>query len=468
MPRRWSTEQVLALAPDDSSRRAGAALAKPASWTSWGAAGDLVWGLCAGSGKSPYQTVVDLTGPAYKCSCPSRKFPCKHALGLLLAWAGSAVPVASEPSGYARAWQEGRVASARTRTQKLVAEAAGDKVKDEAAAARRAEQRARRVSAGVAELQLWLRDQVRAGLSGAQAGGYRHAEPIAARMVDAQAPGLAGALRRLSAIPASGDGWPGRLLGEYAQLHLLARAYDQIDALPPGLAAVVRSRVGYTTSREEVLATPAVSDRWQVLGTRDVIDAPVPARRVWLRGRDTRRCALLLSFAAGPAGSFPVTTEAALTAGDEIRADMHFYPGQPPLRAATGENRSAPADCGRPEPPAGGIATLLQEWAAALEQDPWLAEWPALVAGTPVAPAEPARPAPAGPGAATFRAATTAAGDRWYLVDETGAAVPLRGQDSLWQLLAVSGGNPVTVAGEWSASGLTPLTVWYGDQAVRL
>jgi hypothetical protein len=448
----WSAERVLALSPDESSRRAGSSLARPASWTGWGATGDLVWGLCAGSGKSPYQTIADLTGPAYKCSCPSRKFPCKHALGLLLAWASGAVPEAGEPSDYARTWQSGRVAAARARTERRAAGDGGGKVKDEAAAARRAEQRARRVSAGVAELQMWLRDQVRAGLSGAQAGGYQHADPIAARMIDAQAPGLAGVLRRLGAIPASGNGWPGRLLGEYAQLHLLARAYDQVDELPPGLAAVVRSRVGYTTTREDVLATPAVSDRWQVLGTRDVLDVPVPTRRVWLRGRDTGRLALLLSFAAGPDGNFPPATEAVLTPGDEIRADLHYYPGQPPLRAAMGENRSAPGRSGRPEPAGGGIAALLDGWAAALEQDPWLTEWPALLAGVPVAPQTAA--GPVAPAAA--------------LADESGAAVPLLGRDSLWLLLAVSGGEPVTVAGEWSADGLTPLTVWHGDQAVRL
>jgi hypothetical protein len=295
---------------------------------------------------------------------------------------------------------------------------------------------------------MWLRDQVRAGLSGAQAGSYRHAEPIAARMVDAQAPGLAGALRRLSVIPASGEGWPGRLLGEYAQLHLLTRAYDQVDELPPGLAAVVRSRVGYTTSREDVLASPAVSDLWQVLASRDVPDAPVPVRRIWLRGRESGRLALLMSFAAGPGGSFPGTTEAVLTAGDELRADMHYYPGQPPLRAATGKDRGIPEPGLRPEPAGGGISALLDDWAAALEQDPWLTEWPALLDGIPVA-------------------GGTAA-DQWYLVDASGAALPLLGRDNLWPMLAASGGNLVTVAGEWSADGLTPLTVWHENQAVRL
>src|SRR5947208_1355891 len=79
---RWTADQVLALAPDDSSRKAGARLATPAPWTGTGTAGAAVWGLCKGSGSRPYQTAVDLSGPAFRCTCPSRKFPCKHALGL--------------------------------------------------------------------------------------------------------------------------------------------------------------------------------------------------------------------------------------------------------------------------------------------------------------------------------------------------------------------------------------------------
>jgi hypothetical protein len=60
------------------------------------------------------------------------------------------------------------------------------------------------------------------------------------------------------------------------------------------------------------------------------------------------------------------------------------------------------------------------------------------------------------------------AGDQWHLVDSAGVALPLLSPESLWPLLAVSGGNPVTVAGEWSPPGLTALTVWHGDRAVRL
>jgi hypothetical protein len=448
VPTRWTTESVLGLAPDASAQHAANRLVNPSSWTAPGAAGHLVWGLCDGSGAQPYQVIADLTGPAYTCSCPSRKFPCKHVLALLLAWAADQVPEVGEPSDYARAWQAGRAAAAAAKERRAAAardRQDGKESKDEAAAARRSRQRAQRVAAGLAELQTWLRDQVWAGLSGTQAGGYRHAEPIAARMVDAQAAGVANALRRLSPIPASGDGWPGRLLAEYALLHLLARAHGQLDALEPGLAAVVRSRVGYTTSRDDVLAAPAVTDLWQVIAVRDLPDAPVPARRTWLRGGETGRFALLLAFA--PNGYVSGSADPLLALGTELRVDVHYYPGQPQVRAVTGARHGAAAAGPRPGASGGEgtVAALLAGWAAALEQDPWLTEWPALLTGTPAQH-----------------------GGRWHLVEESGMAVPLLGRESVWPLLAVSGGHPVTVAGEWGPAGFTPLTVWHGDQAVAL
>ncbi|MEC4114214.1 SWIM zinc finger family protein [Myroides pelagicus] len=50
---------------------------------------DLIWGECAGSGKNPYRCSVDFIdehNPVGRCSCPSRQFPCKHALGLMYAY----------------------------------------------------------------------------------------------------------------------------------------------------------------------------------------------------------------------------------------------------------------------------------------------------------------------------------------------------------------------------------------------
>jgi hypothetical protein len=423
-------EQVLALAPDPASARAARMLANPGPWSELGHAGDLVWGLCRGSAATPYRTVADLIAPAAGCSCPSRKSPCKHALGLLLLWAIGGVPEAAAPPAFA---EEGRPAVGPSAPARPRGE------RDEAAAAQRAAQRTARVAAGLAELEMWLQDQVRGGLAGAR---YGFADAAAARMVDAQAPGVAGLLRRLSTVPATGDGWPERLLGGYGRLHLLARAHERLDELPAALAATVRNYVGYTVTRESVLAEPGVADEWLVLAVRDLLDGAIPARRIWLRGRADGRYALLLVF--DPAGTFGQNPDAALQPGTVLPADAHFYPGRPPLRVVLGGRRGDPSPAGRPAATA-DLGAQLAEWAAALELDPWLPEWPAVIEGVPVP-----------------------AGDRWSLA-MGGGAVPLLvdGVDP-WVLAAVAGGRPAVLAGEWTAEGFRPLTVWHGDRAVRL
>src|SRR5688572_24678136 len=178
---------VEGLAPDAASVTAARKLARPAPWSQTGHDERAVWGLCKGSGARPYQAQVEFAGPAYRCSCPSRKVPCKHALGLLLLWAQGEVASAPEPE-WVRAW----IAERAKRAERP----AGAPPRDSEAAARRAEQRAERVAAGAAELREWLVDRIRTGLGGAATGGAEELYGVAARMVDAQAPGLASGLRR--------------------------------------------------------------------------------------------------------------------------------------------------------------------------------------------------------------------------------------------------------------------------------
>jgi len=57
---------------------------------------------------------------------------------------------------------------------------------------------------------------------------------------------------------------------------------------------------------------------------------------------------------------------------------------------------------------------------------------------------------------------------RWLLADHTGSVPIAPGFWRLAELVAVSGGRPVTVMGEQSADGLMPLTAWVDAQVVRL
>ncbi|GGT86009.1 hypothetical protein GCM10010244_08260 [Streptomyces coeruleorubidus] len=434
---RWTADQVLALAPDAASRKAGSKLGAAGPWSEAGSSDEgTVWGLCKGSGSKPYQTVVDIadaSGPAYKCSCPSRKFPCKHALGLLLLWAGGDAAV---PTGEAPEWAGQWIAGRRKRTEeKKAADSSGSPSgsADPEAARRRAERRAERVTAGAVELEQRLTDLLRAGLATAEQSGYGLWEETAARMVDAQAQGLAGRVRELGAIPSTGPGWPVRLLEECALLHLLGQGWLRRERLPEALAATVRSRIGLPASADG----PPVRDRWLVLAQYDTADTRLTTRRIWLYGADSDRTVLLLSY--GAAGRAP---ELALPVGLALEAEVSAYPGAGRLRVALGEQFAPPAPAAiRPR----GVTTsqAAARYGDALRDDPWLESVPVTLG----------------------RVVPTPDGDSWQLADaDEDAALPLtpsaRSRPGLWRLVALSGGAPVRVFGECGHQGFTPLTAW--------
>ncbi|MBD2833478.1 hypothetical protein ACN6LF_004598 [[Kitasatospora] papulosa] len=301
------------------------------------------------------------------------------------------------------------------------------------AAARRAERRAERVSGGARELEQRLTDLLRGGLAAAGRPGHGLWEETAARMVDAQAPGLAGRARELASIPASGAGWPARLLEECALLHLLDSAWLRLGRLPGPLAATVRTRVGLTAPA----GGPAVRDQWLVLARYDTPDGRIVTRRIWLYGRNSERIALLLSYGApgrAPAHALPV--------GAVIDAEVTPYPGGGGLRVELGTEFGEPVVTGTP-PPGGTAADAVAAYGNALRDDPWLDAWPATLRDVVPAPS----------------------GDGWQLVGVAdGSALPVAARalsrPGLWKLVALSGGGPLTVFGECGHRGFDPFAAW--------
>ncbi|MEV6110274.1 hypothetical protein AB0M28_37075 [Streptomyces sp. NPDC051940] len=351
----------------------------------------------------------------------------------MLLWARGDVPD-RVPEPWAGEWL-------RARRDRAAGKPTGPARADPEAARRRAAQRMRRIAGGAGELEQRLADLLRDGLASAPAPDAW--EETAARMVDAQAPGLAARVRELGALPASGPGWPSRLLAEAALLHLLGRGFLGLDALPEPLAATVRSRVGLTVDTAQLLAGDTVRDDWLVLAQEDQDDGRLTTRRIWLRGRGSGRFALLLSYGAG--GSPPAL---ALPTGLALDAALAYYPGAHALRAALGDRHGPPADS--PAPLGTGIAAAIRAYADALTYDPWLDAVPAVLSGVTPVPGDTDAP--------------------WQLAETaTGDALPLDPRATgLWQLTAVSGGAPLTVFGELGHAGLRPLTTWYDETAVTL
>lgn len=431
VPPTFTSEQVIALAPDPASASAGRGLSGPSKWVTLGIRGDALWGECQGSGKTPYQTRIDLTEPAFKCSCPSRKFPCKHGLGLMLLWVDKPALVKdAEPPAWVAEWLASRTERAVKKQER--AEEKAQKEADPVAQAKRAERRESRVEAGVAELEVWLRDVLRRGFAAAKSDDSESWHRMAARLVDAQAPGLSRHVRTLQEALSSGDGWQSRALRQAARIHMLTQAWRRIETLPEGLREDVRAAIGFTQSKEEVLAGKAVADDWYCWA-QDIADTEegVRAQRLWMVGLKTRRVALLLSFAR-PGTPF----EFNFAPGMAHAASLAFYPSATPLRALVKERGEAKQH--RAPALDATLAAALGRHGEALARNPFV-EY----------------------GAFAMRDVRLAlAGERFLLVDGVGRAVPAFGDtEALWRAYSATMGRPAMVFAEWDEQRARPLAV---------
>ena len=322
---RWTTQQVIELAPDDRARRAARSLARPGPWSGLGSTETLVWGKCQGSGSSAYQVSVDLIGPAFRCSCPSRKFPCKHALALLMLWVdgeGSVADVGDAPA-YAAEWADSRATRAVG-----AADGAEKKPVDPEAQAKRAAQRRSLMTAGLEDFERWMGDLVRRGLADARHQPYAFWDDAAARLVDAQVPGLAERVRDMGSAVHACDDWADHLLAELGRWFLATRAWHRWDDLDAATRGDLRVVLGWPVPGDEVLSGERVRDQWLVTGVHRTDDGRLQAQRTWLLGQRTQRWALVLDFAvSGGTLRVPQTT------GAVFDAELALYPGTEPRRA---------------------------------------------------------------------------------------------------------------------------------------
>lgn len=438
MPNPWTPEQVLELAPDTNSRTNARILASAAAkWRGLQAAQGVVWGQCQGSGADPYRCQVALAGPAFHCSCPSRKVPCKHALALFILFTTQPEKFeTSAPPEWVATWLARRAEQEDRRTAAAAAKSAP--APDSTAQARRAAGREKKIRAGIDELEIWLSDLLRQGLATAQSQRHQFWEQAAGRLVDAQAPGLARLVRDMAGICVSGEGWQSRLMDQIARLYLAMEGYRRIESLPSGTQADLRSLAGINTKQEDVLANgETVRDEWLVMGREIEAETGLVSQRVWLRGLLSGRLALLLSFAA-PGG----TLDASILPGMVVPAELAFYPSAFPLRAVVrtrGPILPLPANL----PGCGSFSEAAASYAAALAVYPWLERYPLALAGVT-------------PGRRD---------DQWVLVDADRRWIPLAKHFLHgWTLLAVSGGAPLWVFGEWNGERLLPLSACSGEQ----
>jgi hypothetical protein len=316
-------DQIISLAPDESSMKAGKDLANASKWVTKGANDQAIWGECQGSGSKPYQTQIDLTNIAFKCSCPSRKFPCKHGIGLGLLYSRQSKTFTQQQApDWVTAWITRRADKEEKKTERK------EKPVDEAAQNKRQLAREQKVVDGVEELLLWIKDIVRNGMINVPDKAPAYWEALSKRMVDAQAPGLSAMVKSLGETFFHQEGWQSEFLEKLLNLYLLAKAFQNKENLDELLQQDVRNWIGFTRSQEELKEQQGVSDTWLVLGKQLTEEDNLTIERNWLYGINSNEYALILQFLVGGQAATIL-----LSPGMFIEAELVFYPSVSPMRA---------------------------------------------------------------------------------------------------------------------------------------
>lgn len=207
----------------------------------------LLFGECKGSGKEPYRCSADFVkpeSPVFRCSCPSRQFPCKHILGLLYAYAGgSAFQTEDIPEDIADKRDK-----AVKREEKKKEAAAGD---DTPPVAKKTNKSAlvKKISAqmeGIELLDKLLLQIVQTGLGGIDAKMARMLEDQAKQLGNHYVPGVQAAFREFLLLFQND--------GEREAIYT-----EAIDKLTSLQTLVKRGR-SYLTARKENPDTPLATD----------------------------------------------------------------------------------------------------------------------------------------------------------------------------------------------------------------
>jgi SWIM zinc finger len=439
-----SLETARNLAPDDNTLQRAEQLASPKKWILAERNDRVLWGESRGSGSDPYRAIVDLNGPAYKCSCPVKRFPCKHTLALLLMAAdGNNQNFATNnpPPAYVTEWLDARD---RRNAAKIAPKTEEQIQKSEATKDKTRTDRLELMTDGIQDLQNRLLDIIRGGIAALENTPPSYWNEFAARMVDAKVGGVSRRIKSWASLKERyPENWYEQLLSEIGSLYLFTKAFQKFEILPENLQDDILIQAGMTVKKEDLFAQQGVTDDWFVLGQIETDEEDnLTSRRAWLIGRESGKIALVLDFAFGNIGF-----QTAWINGSAYRAEVVFYPAAFPLRVAV--KTIEPTSVFSQIVGFQNFTQFLNAYSTAVAQNPWLETYPVLLAQViPVFYEK-----------------------RFYLIDTEQKQLALvvdKNDEKCWQLMALSGGKPIAVFCEWLNGKLYPLSIFSEGRFITL
>ena len=437
----WTFEAVLALSPDENSVEKAKNLAVAKKWEGLSYNSRAIWAISASSSRK-YITYIDQVGPAFKCNCPSRKFPCKHGLSLLLLFVmdKSDFLLIEKLPDELSAWLEKR--DGLQQKKSLKAEQGSEKRND--TILKNKDKRLSQMLLGMEDLNSWLDDAIRQGLANIEQSPESFYNNISARMVDSKLGGLEKRIKRLYSLPYNGIEWPQAYLGSLAELFLISNGFKKLNDLSSELKAELLSIAGVNQKKESLKVEEGIEDEWLVMAQstkESEEDKRLIARRVWLWGARSGRKVLILDFVFNAA---PFQDH--YLSGSVFKGAVVFYPSSYPLRGILKMQETAHAKIATFEGYQ-SFELFLKDYAHALSCNPLLQIFPAAI----------------------LQVTPGLKDDAPYIIDQEKKALKISLDDlAIWKLVSISGGHPIDLFGEWDGTTFYPLSAIVNDRFLML
>jgi len=427
--------QIEALAPDQASNKNAMTIFNKTPWEVY-RSDRALWSAIKGSGSRPYLCAMDISSIAFKCSCPSRKFPCKHglALGFYLAHHTIEQIAAAEEPEWVKEWIDKRSA-------KAAAPKAPPKTQEQIE--QKSLSRWESLQSDIEYIELFLSDAMKGGILEFANKDAAYWQNHAKAMVDKKIAGLNRYFNALASIDYGAATHREQILGVLTSLHLIVRAARSHDKISDEVRGELEQILGWNRTRQELLADTGAKmseDRWHVVSIRyDELDN-LTSRRVYLYGVESGSWALILDF------SYNGIFEKLYMEGECFKAKLLYFGSlQPRAIVKVKGEKCAPDDVLNPLPD----LTLAQErFNNARDTFPLLYEELAFVAELRV----------------------VQSGHSYLLVDTAGRYVPIEsfGDEKYLKLLILTRGERFDGFVVKSAEGYRLLAIHYDQRTLSL
>jgi hypothetical protein len=436
----WTTEQLFSLAHDHTLVGAAETVADPLKWSRLACYEGGIWGEFGSRDNAPQHTHVLLPSLALSCDCPSRKFPCRHALGLALLYKRTP---GLFPSGSPPSWLPTRT-GLPTETAVLIDRHITN-------------EQLPKVQAASNAYSLWLQDLIHSGLAGLPKKPLRYWQTMAQRLAENGLLKLAAELRQMPAatkIPrpaqtparaqagliqtlstsketsGSDPDWPTLLLQQLGRHYLITQGFARYERLSPAAQADLRYAAGWFAAADDPWAE-SVHDEWVIAGTYLELRQDENIQHDWLWGQESNRFVLCTrTFPRHDPGFQPFYV------GATVDATLNIYPGAWPFRVEL-ETLHEFSSSSKSVPPTTSLKEAQQGFSRALSANPWLDVYPL----------------------ALGRMDVLRDGQSWLLRDADGYRWPLP-ENFLygWHLATFPMQEGLQIFGEWNGRFFTPLS----------